>query len=75
MAFITGQTNRRISNKDASLYLTDIVAKQGKEALECQCVPTAPHLWQTENYRDFLRIRRAALAQRMNDFIKEEAGL
>jgi hypothetical protein len=39
MAFITGQTNRRISNKEATLYLRDIVAKQGTEALEAQKVP------------------------------------
>jgi hypothetical protein len=75
MAFITGQTNRRISNKDASEYLADIVAKQGKGTLESQCVPTDPNLWQTENYRDFLQTRRLALANRMNDFIKEKAGL
>ena len=33
MAFITGQTNRRISNKEATGYLADIVAKQGEGAL------------------------------------------
>jgi hypothetical protein len=31
MAFITGQTNRRISNKEATGYLADIVAKQGAD--------------------------------------------
>lgn len=75
MAFITGQTNRRISNKEATQYLVDIVAKQGKEALECQCVPTDPALWSTEAYRDFLAMRRVALAERMNEFIGEKAGL
>ncbi len=75
MAFITGQTNRRISNKEASEYLTAVVAKQGLGALESQCVPIEPHLWETGNYRDFLQVRRAALAQRMNDFMKEQAGL
>lgn len=75
MAFITGQTNRRISNKEATQYLVDIVAKQGKEALESQCVPTDPALWSTEAYRDFLAMRRAALAERMNAFIREKAKL
>lgn len=74
MAFITGQTNRRISNKDATGYLADVVAKQGKAALESQCVPTDPALWATERYRDFLIKRREALADRMNAFIKEKAG-
>jgi len=75
MAFITGQTNRRISNKEATGYLVDIVAKQGVDALNSQCVPTTPELWATERYRDFLQGRRAALAERMNSFIREKAKL
>lgn len=74
MAFITGQTNRRISNKEATKYLVDIVEKQGKAALESQCVPTSPDLWSTERYREFLAYRRETLAKRMNDFIKEKAS-
>lgn len=75
MAFITGQTNRRISNKEATGYLADIVKKQGAEALTSQCVPTDPELWATDRYRDFLKMRREALAERMNNFIKEKAKL
>lgn len=75
MAFITGQTNRRISNKEATQYLEDVIAKQGKAALESQCVPTDPALWSTDAYKEFLRVRREALAQRMNDFIGEKAGI
>lgn len=75
MAFITGQTNRRISNKDATGYLADIVVKQGEEALTSQCVPTEPELWAVERYRDFLQQRRIALAERMNSFIRDKAKL
>jgi len=75
MAFITGQTNRRISNKDAVAYLADVVAKQGEAALTSQCVPTDRALWPVESYRDFLQYRRERLASRMNEFIKEKAGL
>jgi hypothetical protein len=75
MAFITGQTNRRISNKDATGYLADIVAKQGAETLRSQCVPTDPALWATDRYREFLQLRRSELAERMNRFIKDKAGL
>jgi hypothetical protein len=32
-------------------------------------------LWSTEAYRDFLAMRREALAKRMNAFIGEKAGL
>lgn len=75
MAFITGQTNRRISNKDATDYLAEIVAKQGEQALTSQCVPLDSSLWSTDRYRDFLKSRREALAERMNCFVKEKAGL
>lgn len=75
MAFITGQTNRRISNKEATGYLADIIAKQGEDALLSQCVPTTPELWATERYREFLQGRRLALAERMNNFIREKAKL
>jgi hypothetical protein len=75
MAFITGQTNRRISNKEASEYLADIIRKQGAQALVSQCVPLESELWNVERYRDFLSARREALAARMNAFIMECAGL
>jgi hypothetical protein len=74
MAFITGQTNRRISNKEATAYLVNVVAKQGEEALISQCVPTQQELWSTEHYREFLKARREALAERMNAFIREKSG-
>lgn len=75
MAFITGQTNRRISNKEATGYLADIVKAQGEQALLSQCVPTNSELWATDRYRDFLQFRRVALAERMNAFIRDKAQL
>ena len=75
MAFITGQTNRRISNKDAASYLPDIVAKQGASALDAQCVPADSTLWELDNYRQFLHERRERLAACMNAFIAKKAGL
>lgn len=73
MAFITGQTNRRISNKEAVNYLRDIVAKQGEATLQSQCVPTDEALWSTDRYADFLSYRRQTLADRMNAFIQEKS--
>ncbi len=75
MAFITGQTNRRISNKAPLEYLSDIVKTQGQAALDSQLIPTDQALLRLENYREFLRVRREALASRMNEFIREHAGL
>lgn len=75
MAFITGQTNRRISNKAPVEYLPDIVSKQGQETLEAQFVPSNMDLLQLGNYRQFLKVRREALARCMNNFIRRKAGL
>lgn len=75
MAFITGQTNRRISNKSPAVYLAEIVKQQGRETLDAQFVPFDPYLLKLENYKEFLRLRREALATRMNEFISTHAGL
>lgn len=74
MAFITGQTNRRLSNKEPTAYLPSIVAKQGQESLDAQLVPNDPELLKLENYRAFLKARRTALAKCMNEFIAKKAG-
>ncbi|MDF0494402.1 GmrSD restriction endonuclease domain-containing protein [Bradyrhizobium yuanmingense] len=74
MAFISGQTNRRLSNKEPIAYFPGIVAKQGREALDAQLVPNDPELLKLENYRAFLKARRIALAKCMNDFISRKAG-
>jgi len=75
MAFITGETNRRISNKNPELYLEEIVSKQGEKALSAQCVPLNRDLWKLERYRDFLDARRTAIAALMNEFINIKAGI
>jgi hypothetical protein len=38
-------------------------------------VSCQPELLKMENYREFLRVRREALAARINTFIAEVAGL
>lgn len=75
MAFISGQTNRSISNKLPSEYLPGIISKQGEGTLAAQLVPCNPELWGLDDYRRFLRARREALAQCMNEFIQKKAGL
>jgi len=75
MAFITGQTNRRISNAEPENYLPSIIKQRGLASLESQVVPTDPSLWAMDRYRDFLAIRRKALTERMNAFILEKAGI
>ncbi len=75
MAFITGQTNRRLSNRPPHEYLYEIIASQSVDALRAQQVPDEEALWHLARYRDFLTCRRTALAERMNAFIDRKAGI
>jgi hypothetical protein len=75
MAFITGQTNRKLGRKEPADYLPLIVKEQGEGALTSQQVTTDPTLHKVENYRAFLEVRREALAKRMNEFIARKADL
>jgi hypothetical protein len=69
MAFISGRTNRRISNKEPADYLPDVVADRGEEALTLQGVPLDRSLWKVENYGRFIENRRTVLARTVNEFI------
>jgi hypothetical protein len=75
MAFITGQTNRKLGRKEPADYFPLIVKEQGTAALISQQVPTESSLHVVSQYRKFLEVRREALAARMNAFIAQKAGL
>lgn len=66
MAFITGQTNRRLGRKPPSEYLPSIIEQQGRDALESQLVPSDMSKLGPDSYRAFLKKRREALAECMN---------
>jgi hypothetical protein len=66
MAFITGQTNRRLATKPPTEYFPKIIEQHGEGALASQAIPLDPDLWRIENYRKFLEVRRADLARIMN---------
>jgi hypothetical protein len=74
MAFITGQTNRRISNRSPADYIPAIIDTQGAGALESQAVPVDPAFWDIDGYGEFLKTRRAALAAKMNEFVVRKGG-
>lgn len=75
MAFITGQTNRRLGRRSPSDYLRDIIEQRGVQALAAQCVPTDVETLTVEGYRAFLANRRKALADCMNAFVDRKAGM
>lgn len=75
MAFITGQTNRRISNKEPSEYLPEIVARWKNGVLDAQLVPSNEEAWRIGDYREFLARRRQALATCMTNFVEAKGGI
>jgi hypothetical protein len=67
-AILTQIGNRTKSDGETSDYLTGVIERFPK-ALDLQCVPEDPALWQIENYEKFLQTRRALLAHRLNEFL------
>lgn len=70
LAFIGGDTNRRISNKLPTEYFKTVVEKQGQEVLDSQLIPDDPALHEIESYRRFIEYRRDKLAKIINEFIE-----
>jgi hypothetical protein len=69
MAFVSGETNRRISNKEPIDYLTKLVDKRGPDDLESQCIPTDAKYWEMDNYSKFLEFRRKALVEIIGKYL------
>jgi len=70
MAFITGQTNRRLAVKPPSEYFPKITAGQGQDALVSQAIPLDADLHRVEHYGRFLEVRRSELARIMNEHLE-----
>ena len=51
LCFISGKTNRQISDKEPSQYLPPMIEKAGNSAFEKQCIPTAQTLLGVESYK------------------------
>jgi len=71
LCFISGKTNRQISDKEPSQYLPPMIEKTGNAAFEKQCIPTAQALLGVESYKEFLRNRRELIVKRLNAFLSE----
>lgn len=73
LSFISGHTNRRISNKEPRYYLPELREKNGapafNEMLSKQCIPIDESLWALDKYEDFLKQRRESVALKLNAFI------
>lgn len=72
LSFFSGHTNRKIRDKEPSIYLPEIVKRLGDDALISQCIPTDRQLWVVERYDDFLTARRELVADRLNAFLNRD---
>jgi hypothetical protein len=69
LAFIGGETNRKISDKPPSQYFPPLIQKSGPDALKAQCIPTDSAVLGVEGYKAFLAERRKAVSHRLNEFL------
>ena len=72
LAFISGKTNRQISDKQPAKYFPPLIEKSGSVTFEAQCIPIEPSLLVVDAYKNFLAERRIAISHRLNEFIKGE---
>jgi hypothetical protein len=71
LAFVGGKTNRSISDKVPSTYLTKLVADHGTGPFETQAIPTDQSLLQIAAYKQFLGERRKRIATRLNEYLEQ----
>lgn len=69
LCFIGGKTNRQISDKTPADYFPPTLAKSGSAAFEAQCIPTDSAVLELKAYKEFLALRRKAIAVRLNAFL------
>lgn len=67
-AFLTKETNLRVSDRDPADYLEEFVRKH-PGAVESHWIPMDRELWKAQNYAQFLAARRELLAKAGNDFL------
>jgi hypothetical protein len=68
LAFITAETNKAISDRLPSDYISAMPSLTNERLLE-QLIPVDPELWRVENFEQFLIARRAMQAHALNDLI------
>lgn len=72
LTFMSGKTNRRISDKPPADYAEKIRVSQGDEHFRQQAVPIEAGIWEVDQYRNFLNARRMLLADAINAFLSGE---
>ncbi len=69
LCFISGKTNRQISDKAPGEYFPTLIGNAGAGAFQAQCIPTSSEFLDLSNYKAFLELRRGNIAKRLNEFL------
>jgi hypothetical protein len=69
LTFISGKTNRQISDKSPAEYLAKFLAGAQEDAFAAQCIPIEARLLEVAAYPEFLKERRRQIAARLNEFL------
>ncbi len=67
-ALLTQVANRQKAAAYPSVYLA-AVAREHPNALELQCIPSNPELWELDRFEDFLQERRKLLVTGINEYL------
>ena len=70
LAFISGKSNRAISDKPPLTYFPGILAAAGEDAMQSQCIPIDESHLSLDVYKSFLAARREHVAMRINHFVE-----
>lgn len=70
LCFISGKTNRQISDKAPQTYFPDLIKKVGHTPFLAQCIPMDEKILNSEAYREFLVERRKQVTMRLNEFLQ-----
>jgi hypothetical protein len=72
LAFIGGQTNQRIRDKEPANYLPPLIEKIGAGPFSSQAIPIDPTVLSVDAYIKFLAERRRMIADTLNQFLGTE---
>jgi hypothetical protein len=73
LAFISGKSNRDISDKPPAEYFPGAVRAAGEESFAAQCIPVDPELLALDQYKTFLAERRKLISTRLNEFLSKDS--
>lgn len=72
LCFISGKTNRQISDKSPIEYFPNLIQNAGLQTFEAQCIPVHNELLEVSSYKEFLKERRKQIVTRINKFIEDK---